>query len=168
MKQQTQRHEIGGLFALLTFAVFALCILLVLLTGAESYRKLTERDADSWERRTCIQYITARVRHADTAGDIFVGNFDGTPAEYGSTLFLQEDVDGETYCTRIYCYEEQLHELFSEVNGEFYPQDGTPVLDAQAMEFRLSDGVLTMEAVDASGGAVTAYLTLRSGEGAAA
>ena len=34
----------GGLLVLLLLGVFAVCVLSVLLTGAEGYRRLTERD----------------------------------------------------------------------------------------------------------------------------
>ena len=52
MKRKTIKHHIDGLIALLLFGVFAVCVLAVLLTGAEAYRRLTQRDrARSEERR---------------------------------------------------------------------------------------------------------------------
>ena len=47
------------LMALLVFALFALCVLLVLLTGAKIYRNLVDRSRESYEARTAAQYITS-------------------------------------------------------------------------------------------------------------
>ena len=103
MSRKIQMHRIGGMFVMLTFCVFAACVLMVLTSGAQSYQVLSDRDAESWNSRTCVQYIAARVRHADAAKSVFVGSFDGAPSENGDTLFLNETVNGTDYCTRIYC-----------------------------------------------------------------
>lgn len=47
----------GGLLALLLLLVFAVCVLSVLLTGADTYQTLTRRDQDSYDRRTAAQYL---------------------------------------------------------------------------------------------------------------
>ncbi len=164
MNRKMQMHNIGGLFALLTFGVFAVCVLLVLMAGAQSYRDLTNRDEDSWNDRTCMQYIAARVRHADAAGSVFVGSFDGTPGENGDTLFLKETINGTNYCTRIYCYDGQLRELFTAEKDDFSPEDGTAVLEADQMSFALGNGLLTVSAVDAAGKSNAIVLSLRTGE----
>ena len=44
MKRKPIQHQMDGLIALLLFGVFAVCVLAVLLTGADAYRRLTERD----------------------------------------------------------------------------------------------------------------------------
>jgi hypothetical protein len=161
------KHHIDGVFVLLLFGVFAACVLMVLLTGAGSYQRLTERDAHSYDQRICVQYLAARVRHADTTGGVFVGTFDGKPEEAGDTLFLAETLDGETYWTRIYYYDGYVRELFTAADGEFEPEDGDPVLTAQSLSFSLKDGLLTAETADADGEAAELTLALRSGEGAA-
>lgn len=166
MNRKMQTHHIGGLFALVTFGVFIGCILLVLTAGAQSYRDLADRDADSWNSRTCAQYIAARVRHADAADSIYVGSFDGNRAESGDTLILREPVNGTDYYTRIYCYDGQLRELFTAEESGFSQEDGTAVLAAEQIGFELKDGLLTVQAVDAAGDPVSIALSLRAEEGA--
>lgn len=61
MREKRVKHHIDGLVALLLFGVFAACVLVVLLTGADAYRRLTERDQAAYERRTGVQYIATRV-----------------------------------------------------------------------------------------------------------
>ena len=62
MRRKPIQHHIDGLAALLLFGVFAVCVLAVLLTGADAYRRLTQRDQAAYDRRTCEQYLTTRDR----------------------------------------------------------------------------------------------------------
>ena len=63
---KTQKHHIEGLIALLLFGVFAVCLMTVLLTGANAYRSLTDRDQTAYDRRVCAQYMATRLRQADS------------------------------------------------------------------------------------------------------
>ena len=175
----------GGLLALLLFGVFAVCVLSVLLTGADAYRRLTDRDQASYDRRTAAQYIATRVRQADAAGGgprvCMAGAFDGEMPVNGvgmwptggDTLFLEEAIDGELYYTRIYYYDGYIRELFSSADAALAPEDGEKVLAARGLTFDWGPGgapgsLLTAELTDADGGVERVVLSLRSGrEGAA-
>ena len=80
MKQTTIKHHLDGLLALILFGVFAVSILVVLLCGADAYNRLTQRDQAAYEHRTGLQYVAARVRQADAAGEIRVEPFGETSA----------------------------------------------------------------------------------------
>ena len=156
-------HSLNGLLALVLFGVFAACVLSVLLTGADAYQRLTERDRASYASRTAAQYIATRVRQADCSGGVTVGAFGG-----GDALELWERVDGEDYLTRVYCYDGWLRELFTDAEGEFSPEDGEKVLEADSLELSLSPaGVLTVDLTDGDGACQKVTLFLRSGEEAA-
>ena len=161
-----RQHAGGGLLMLLLFSVFAVCILSVLLTGADAYQRLTERGQDSFERRTAAQYLTTRVHQGDAAGCVFTGNFDGDPAGT-DTLFLKELIDGEAYYTRIYCREGMLMELFSGLEDGLQPEDGDPLLPVQALAFSEEQGCITAEITEQDGTVTRLHLLLRSGEEAA-
>ena len=64
-----------SLTGLVLFAVFAVCILMILLAGADVYRRLTERDQSVYGRRTIAQYLTTRIRQADSGGSLRVEEF---------------------------------------------------------------------------------------------
>lgn len=166
-RRMTQSHMNGVLVLLLT-GVFATCLLLVLLSGANSYRKLTERDTASYQRRICCAYVAAKVRHADAADCVWVGDFAGNPSEEGDTLILAEQEDGGTYWTRIYEYDGWVRELYCAEGDAFSPEDGEPVLQAQSLRFTLRSGLLTVRSTDGSGDPAELSLALRSGEGASA
>ena len=154
MKKRPIQHQLNGLMALLLFGVFAACVLAVLLTGANAYRRLTQRDQEAYLRRTCVQYLATRVRQADSRDRISVESFGGADA-----LVLTE-TDG-SYTTRIYCYDGWLMELYAAA-------DADKVLELSSLRLTLEDGALTADTVDTAGASGTLRMTLRSGEGAAA
>ena len=75
MKKEQENSKITGLMALLVFAVFAVCVLGVLLTGAGVYKRLVGSGAEDYSRRTAAQYVTTRVRQADRAGSVGLEDF---------------------------------------------------------------------------------------------
>jgi len=159
MKKRPVQHHIDGLIALLSFAIFAACVLAVLLTGANAYRRLTKRDQAASDRRVGIQYVAARVRHADSEHSVAVESFDG-----GDSLVLG---DGE-YVTRIYCYDGYLMELFSAASEPMSPESGEQIMAVDGLALSLEEGLLTVTVTDVRGEESTLVLSLRSGEGGAA
>lgn len=155
MKKLTSKHHISGLFALLAFCVFAVCVLLVLLTGARTYRALTARDEESYSRSICVRYVAAKVRHAETAEGVFIGDFSGRDltGNSGDTLFLTEKDDGELYYTRIYFYDGYIRELYTLASGSFEPKDGNPVMKGENLSFKLDETgtLLTVFSTDENG-----------------
>lgn len=145
--------------ALLLFGVFAACVLMVLLTGADAYRRLTRRDQAAFERRTGIQYIATRVRQSDSLDGLAVENFGGVDA-----LVLGA---GEEYVTRIYCYDGELMELYAAADLELTPEDGERIMAVDWLELKLEDGLLKIGCIDEGGSVSQMSLSLRSGEGGA-
>jgi type II secretory pathway component PulJ len=161
MREQTRKSDIGNLLALLLFAVFAVCVLSVLLTGADAYRRLTQRDQDSFQSRTVAQYLATRVRQADSQGGVTIKPFGD-----GDALVLTEKLDGETYFTWVYCYDGALRELFTSADSNLPPESGEEVLSADALQLELDNGLLTVQVLE-NDVWQTVTLSLRSGEGAA-
>lgn len=165
MRERRRKGNMGGLMVLLLFTVFAVCVLSVLLTGAQSYRDLTARDQESYERRTAAQYLTTKVRQHDAAGMVFVGEFQTmSPDSQGDTLCLKEQIDGAIYYTCIYCHDGYVRELFAQPEIGFSPEDGEKILPAQSVAFCMEDGRLTAEVEHLNGQKDRIVLNLRSGE----
>ena len=160
MKQRSNNRKADSLLALLLFGVFAVCILAVLLTGADAYRRLVERDEISYDRRVAAQYLATRVRQADEAGCVAVESIDGV-----DVLILREEIEGEHYETRVYCYDGYVRELFAYAEDEFFAGDGEAVLKAESLSLRMEGQVITAELTDPTGQVQTLTLYLRSGEG---
>lgn len=157
MRQKPIQHHIDALIALLLFGVFAACVLAVLLTGADAYRRLTVRDQAASERRARAQYIATKVRQADAEGAVSLTELEGVPA-----LVLGRD--GE-YVTYIYCHDGWLRELYLWCEEPPAPQDGRELIPARGLGLSLEDGLLTVRIDGEDGGSDTLLLSLRSGGG---
>lgn len=159
---KTQKHQMEGLIALLLFGVFAVCLMAVLLTGANAYQSLTDRDQAAYDRRVCAQYLAARVRQADRLGGVRVEPFGD-----GDALLLIDNIDGYDYATYVYVSEGYLMELFCAVDSGLTPDAGSRVMPANGLDLTLEgtqlDLVLTPP--DAEASPVSLTLSLRSGSG---
>lgn len=133
MKKNTSK--ISDLLALTVFAAFALCVLIVLLYGAQVYQTLVRRGEESFWLRTGTQYVATRVRQAD---NVDVADFDGCEA-----LNIREEIGGTIFVTRIYCYEGFLRELFCAQSAALAPEDGEKILPAGDLQLHIEGDRLT-------------------------
>lgn len=159
MKKSESKTHIEGLLVLVLFCVFAICILSVLLTGAKAYGRLVDSQQVSYEKRTVPQYIATKIRQTDVSGAVSIGDFGGVEA-----LELVELPEKE-YVTRIYCYDGYLRELFSTVTGNFEPEAGEKILEAQQVDFSLNENCLRVTVTGTDGEKTEVKLTLRSNRG---
>lgn len=160
MKKTESRFQTEKILPLVLFAILAVCGVLVLLTGAEVYGRLTDRGQDAFTNRTVPLYIATKVRQADCAGAVSVEQESGT-----DILRLSEQIDGKGYVTRIYCYEGVVRELFSAEEVPFVPEAGEMIAEADGVFFSMKDGCLTVKTAQEDGGVTEQILTLRSWSG---
>ena len=156
MKRETDTQT-GKILTLILFALLAVCILLVLLTGTGVYKRLTNRGQEAYERRTVPLYIATKVRQADCEGAVSSEQRNGI-----DVLLLKEQIEGIGYVTRIYCYEGIVRELFSAETVAFNPAAGEKIAEAEAVTFSLEDGCLYVAVLQADGTTTEQMLTLRS------
>lgn len=130
------RARITQVLAIVCLAVFALCILLVLLTAGSVYRNLVDRGEETYTRRTALQYLTTRVHQAQT---VDVGIWEDC-----EVLILGETVDGEQYTTRVYCYDGWLRELYAVPGAVLPPTAGEPIVEAETFELKKEENLLTV------------------------
>lgn len=128
--------KITDLMALLVFAAFAVCVLLVLLYGARSYRNVVRRGEESFRERTAVQYVSMRVRQAERV----------TVTEFGGcrTLAFHEQIDDAAYVTRLYCYDDYLRELFCAEQASLPPEAGEKIMPAESLQLSVEDRLLTV------------------------
>lgn len=162
MRERSNRQSIPALAALLLVGMFGVSILSVLLTGADTYRRLTRRDQLSYDSRTCAQYVATKVRQAPSPEAVGLGHFGGSDA-----LVIREELDGAVYLTRVYCHNGWLMELFSAADGDFAPEDGEKILPADSLMLIQTGALLQAEIAHGEETTQTA-LYLRGGEEGAA
>lgn len=156
MKEKPRKSQITGFAVLMVFCLFAVCILGVLLTGANVYGKLVERSGDSHALRTAAQYIATRVHQAE---QVTAEDFGGV-----ETMVIREEINGETYLTRVYAYEGWLRELFTAEGGSFSPKDGEKVLEMSVLSIIIEADMLTAEFTLPDGTSRQVIQSLRVGE----
>ena len=159
MKKTPNGKTASGIAALVIFCVFALCALGVLLTGANSYRSLTQRDAQSYDSRTVVQYLSTKVRQTAAPESVEVADFEGVTA-----LCFSEELQGNTYITRIYCHDGWLKELFTAGDADLLPEDGERIAPLSALDIRREGDLLHFVLTDSSGGSTELIRLLRGGE----
>ena len=160
MKNRRDRFSTEKILGLVLFAVVSVCVLLVVLTGADVYGRLTRRGLDAYERRTVPQYIATKVRQADCEEAVSLDRKNGI-----DTLQLAEWIEGKKYVTYIYCYEGAVRELFSDESVPFAPEAGEKIAEATSVEFALEKGCLYVTVGRENGKSEEQMLMLRSMQG---
>lgn len=158
MGTQMRKHNVTGLLSLLVFALFAVSVLMILLTGADVVQKLTRRGQRSYDLRTAAQYVTTRVRQGDRADAIEVRSL-----EEGEALVLTEEIDGGVYETLVYCHDGYLREMFCRKGLALDLTFGEKILPLSGFSASEQDGVLQVRLVMPDGEEETLVFLQRSG-----
>ncbi|KXL53237.1 hypothetical protein CLNEO_12080 [Anaerotignum neopropionicum] len=135
MKKQTRILE--TLPNLLLFFLFTACMLATLLAGARVYQRVSAVLDAQYSTTTCINYLSAKVRHYDKQGGIGMGRIGDVDA-----LTLYDVYDGEKFTTYIYSFDGYLMELFCSAAEEFSPEDGQQIMPIDDLEISLNDQML--------------------------
>ena len=157
-----RKNYLEGLIALLLLGVFAVCLFMILLTGANTYHRLTRKGEPSYNRRICTQYIATQLRSADHLDGVSVESFGSSNA-----LVLEEIIDNKPYVTKIYTLNGYLMELFSAVSSDLSPEDGRKIMALDNLDLSLENGLLHIVCTDAQGTRTALDLALRCGKEAA-
>ncbi|MBR6654960.1 MAG: DUF4860 domain-containing protein [Oscillospiraceae bacterium] len=145
MRERSGKRSISGLAAALLLCVFALMILSVLLSGAGAYQRLTVRGEENYDSRSSAQYVATKLRQAPSAESVELRTFGGSDC-----LCITEEIDGAEYITRVYCHEGWIRELFTLAEGDFAPEDGEKILEAEALELSLENELIRVAVTNGS------------------
>lgn len=135
-------HSADTLFVLLLFALFMITALFITVSGAIAYRNSTVQMEERFNRQTCINYITAKVR-ANDADQITVGDLEGINA-----LCITDSIGGIDYITYIYQYDGAIRELFCNAEISLPPSSGAALTEAKAVSFEKDGGLLEITLTD--------------------
>ncbi len=154
MRERTPKLNINSLLALLLFAVFAVCILSALTTGAGVYRLLVERDDAAYTERTAERYMASKLRQS--SGEVSIEELSGV-----TSLALREELGGFDCVTYIYCFDGHLRELFTMEGDAVEPEAGEKILPMAALDGEIADGMLFLSLESPEGGESEIILSLR-------
>ena len=158
-KKTATRHMIDILFALSLFCVFAFSSVILILFGADIYKKTVATMDSNYASRTSVAYITEKIRQSDTYDTIFIDHTAGY-----ERLMMTREIDGLTYATSLYEYNGYLYELFARTDIDLAADAGQQVIPISQLDFYLiSDSLLCVSFVDETQKASTIYISLHSG-----
>ena len=141
-KDRNSKFDI--LAVLLVICIFSVAILSLLLTGAKSYKGITQRDRISQNKQIVSLYLGNKLFQAQTRSSAVVYSENGCDVLH--IFEPADDVDDE-YITRIYYYDGWIRELYSDTEYEFAPGDGEKIAECSSLTFSNTDNVLTIEFV---------------------
>ena len=163
---KTKRFDISFIAPLFLFAFFSICVMSVLIMGADLYRKQTQRDLVGYNHRTVSQYISTRIHQSDKHNSFFVSDFNTqTPQSKGNAFFFTEIINGSEYYTCIYSHDGYLYELFAAKEDSLDITAGERILEVQSVEFIDNGKNITVNVTHLDDSVQTIVINLRcSGE----
>ncbi len=154
-----RKHSLHTVIVMLLILIFTISIAMVLVNGSLGYKKIAENSQKSFDDRTSLSYINAKVRYMDKEENlIFADNTDGL-----STLHIVEQIDGVSYSTWIYLHEGSIKELFAETDSPPEMEYGFEIAKAESLSFQQVSSNLILVSCSIDGkNTAEAYLYLRS------
>ena len=129
-KQTYQQHMIDILFVLSLFCVFAVSSALLILFGADIYKKTVQQMENNYSTRTSIAYITEKIRQSDIEHAIKIISQDDT-----QILMLTNIINNVPYATSLYEYDGYLYELFARTDLKLPLDAGQPIMELHSLSF---------------------------------
>ena len=153
-----RRHVIDLLFPIALFLVLAASSLFLVILAANVYQKSVAWEESNYESRTCLSYVTEKIRQNDEKGGITAGTFDGVPC-----LMLHQTSGEQSYVTYLYSYEGQLRELFVAEGVSMKASDGQAILTVNNFSVtEQEDGIFKISCTDESGKEAVTYAAVKS------
>lgn len=145
--------------AILLSALFAGSAFLVLLFGARVYESVLNQSAEAYTSRTLLTYITEKIRHSDSEGNVAVRETNGI-----SALVLESEQADEKIRTYIYEYEGSVRELTVTSAAKWNPEDGDAIFRVSDFEAEeMQPGLLYFSCADREGNRADTYVQIHSG-----
>ncbi len=148
IKYKNKGHSTDVFFVLCIFLVFAVALSCLLIVGIKTYEGINRETEQNYELRTGTLYLSNKIRSCNEEGKIKTEKFGDSDA----IVIYETDDSGNEYVTRLYCYEGNLMELYTEKDNILEPIAGNVITSMENMEVDNSDSdVLKITAITESG-----------------
>ena len=155
--KKENKHMVDILFVISLFCVFAFSALMLVIIGADVYKKTVSHMDENYATRTAYAYLSEKIRQNDHTDSVSVTTFGDSDA-----LVLTETVSGTDYYTYLYLYDGSIRELFSDTPKSLGPSAGRSIMDCN--DFRISQispDLYYFYLEDASGQSTDLYVSTR-------
>ena len=134
-------HRLHTLVILILFLVFSLSSVSVLMYGTKVYKSVTGKTDENYSLRTGLIYLSNKIKAADKSS-IYMDTYQKV-----DMLVIPEEIEGQMYETRIYCYNGQLREIFTDVGNDIPLDGGLYITDMKNLTIsEKNKGLLEIEA----------------------
>ncbi|MEF9983419.1 MAG: DUF4860 domain-containing protein [Oscillospiraceae bacterium] len=143
--KKTSHSVLDIFFTLALFCVFSASALVVVIIGADVYRKTTKSMEENFNILTATSYITQKLHQNDVENAVSIGEIEDIPA-----LIITQNNDGTSFCTYIYEYNGNLQEQLVIDSTVPSLSGGQPIVAINSIDIvPINDKALQMEIVDA-------------------
>ncbi len=150
---------ISQAYGIVLIALFAVLSMLLVALGSQNYVKTANAAQQNTQSRDTLNYVLNKVRVMDGEAALSIREQEGV-----EMLVFTQEIEGELYDTRIYCYNGYLRELFTAHEATHDLRSGEEIAKAQQLTVTPGDP-WCFTVTDPEGRACTQYAALRSEEG---
>ncbi len=126
MKYKRANGAISSFFILSVLSIFAILSLLLVMIGANAYKKIVKDTDENNKIRASLTYVANKVRQNDELGAIAVQKIDEINALTIDTVYSDKP-----YRTYIYFYDDGIYESFLNKETQFKPDQGTKMVSTE-------------------------------------
>lgn len=137
MKSSVSRPS--ALPALALYTMLLACVFGLVVLGGGLYSRLADSQAQNGRLRGEVSYLYGRVRAADSAGGVAVGQ-----GPEGPSLELTDPADSG-YVTRIYLWQGNLVEEYAETGSPLQPDQALTIAASDTFQPALEGSLLTVQ-----------------------
>lgn len=158
MNQRNEnKHMVDVLFVIILFCVFAVSALILVMIGANVYKK-TVNDMDlNFDSRTSFAYVTEKIRQNDAKDALSIREFGGNDA-----ICITKNYNGTDYYTYLYYYDGYLREMNVRADSIIDPAMGSAILAIDSFTISQSNEHLYSVVIETAGNESTIYISTRS------
>lgn len=139
ISHEKTKKEQGRIFTVLLFAFVVIFLLALLAVGVQAYSAINDSREQSDDSRLGLSLIANNIRMNDRIGAIGVGK-----GPEGDSLVLTENLESGSFETRIYLYQGQIVEEYSQANKAYTPERARGIVPSEQFEFAYSAGIITV------------------------
>ena len=145
------------LCTMMLFLIFAVCSLMLVIIGADTYKRILNNLNNNFNSSSAINYINNKIRAYD-GNHIEIYEKEGV-----SILSLSEGDKGSKYETIIYYYNGGIYEALKSKSTIFKPNIGEKIFDASDMKFEFfNQKTLTVKVIDKDNTELKSYVNIKN------
>ncbi|MCR5666848.1 MAG: DUF4860 domain-containing protein [Eubacterium sp.] len=142
---------------LILYGILIVALLVLTLAGCRLYKVFTNNRMANERERAVLSYLQGKVSSLDVAGAIMVE--DGPQGDSDMLVLAEEGTD---YETRIFIYDGELMELFTQTSAPTDPDDAEVIAQEDCLKITLQSEGALMQVTTSQG---TACMAIRSAKG---